>query len=92
MSGSLRNEEVESGRGPVGRKWSPLAFALDRLFPRRGKAPYLTAERLVTLVVIRAMSFDEQVDAFNSFVSYPTIARWSGVSIASVKRALQKAS
>ena len=44
----------------------------------------------MTLVVIRAMSFDEQVDAFDSFVSYPTIARWSGVSVASVKRALQR--
>jgi hypothetical protein len=41
-------------------------------------------------VIIRAMSFDEQARAFNSFVSYPTIARWSGVSVASVKRALQK--
>ena len=36
------------------------------------------------------MSFDEQADAFNSFVSYPTIARWSGVSVASVKSALQR--
>lgn len=90
MSGALRNEDIESGRDPVGRKWSPLVFALDRLFPKRGKAPYSTAERLVTLVVIRAMSFDEQVDAYDSFVSYPTIARWSGVSVASVKRALQR--
>jgi hypothetical protein len=90
MPGSLRNEKVEPGTEPVGRKWSPLVFALDRLFPKRGKAPYSTAERLVTLVVIRAMSFDEQANAFNSFVSYPTIARWSGVSVASVKRALGK--
>jgi hypothetical protein len=36
------------------------------------------------------MSFDASVKAFNCFLSYPTIARWSGVSLASVKRALQK--
>jgi hypothetical protein len=36
------------------------------------------------------MSFDAPVNAFNCFLSYPTIARWSGVSLASVKRALQK--
>ena len=71
------------------QKWSPLVFALDRLFPKRGRAPYATAERVVVLVVIRAMSFDASVGAFNCFLSYPTIARWSGVSLASVKRALQ---
>jgi hypothetical protein len=42
------------------------------------------------LVIIRAMSFDTSVNAFNCFLSYPTIARWAGVSLASVKRALQK--
>src|SRR6516162_8372180 len=71
------------------RKWSPLVFALDRLFPKRGGAPYTTSERVVVLVVIRAMSFDASERAFNCFLSYPTIARWSGVSLASVKRALQ---
>ncbi len=72
------------------RKWSPVAFALDRLFPKRGQAPYATAERAVVLVIVRAMSFDASANAFNCFLSYPTIARWSGVSLASVKRALQK--
>lgn len=72
------------------RKFSPLVFALDRLFPKRGRPPYTTAERLVVLVIVRAMSFDVSVDGFNCFVSYPTIARWSGLSLASVKRALQK--
>ena len=71
------------------RTWSPLLFALDRLFPKRGRAPYTTAERVVVLVVIRAMSFDASVGAFNCFLTYSTIARWSGVSVASVKRALQ---
>ena len=71
------------------RTWSPLLFALDRLFPKRGRAPYATAERLVVLVVIRAMSFDASIGAFNCFLTYSTIARWSGVSVASVKRALQ---
>ena len=82
MPESLRNERVKSDTDVAGRTWSPLMFALDRLFPKRGKAPYSTAERLVTLVIIRAMSFDEQAGAFDSFVSYPTIARWSGVSVA----------
>jgi hypothetical protein len=72
------------------RKWSPVVFALDRLFPKHGKAPYSTAERVVTLTIIRAMSFDTNEGAFNCFLSYPTIAKWSGLSLASVKRALQK--
>ena len=75
---------------PTDRKWSPVAFALDRLFPKRGRAPYTATERLVVLVIVRAMSFDASVEGFNCFLSYPTIARWAGVSLASVKRALQK--
>jgi hypothetical protein len=83
--------EPESRTNPTSaRNWSPLVFALDRLFPKRGRAPYTPTERLVVLVIIRAMSFDVSVTAFNCFLSYPTIARWSGVSLASVKRALQK--
>src|SRR5580765_1589130 len=74
----------------TGRTWSPVVFALDRLFPKRGQAPYATVERAVVLVVVRAMSFDDSANAFNCFLSYPTIARWAGVSLASVKRALQK--
>ena len=77
-------------RRPADRKWSPVAFALDRLFPKRGRAPYTATERLVVLVIVRAMSFDGSAEAFNCFLSYPTIARWAGVSLASVKRALQK--
>ena len=41
------------------RKWSPVVFALERLFPKRGRAPYATAERAVVLVIVRAMSFDD---------------------------------
>jgi hypothetical protein len=67
-----------------------VAFVLDRLFPKRGRAPYAATERLVVLVIVRAMSFDPAAEAFNCFLSYPTIARWAGVSLASVKRALQK--
>jgi helix-turn-helix protein len=67
-----------------------MGFALDRLFPKRGCAPYSTAERLVVLVIIRAMSLDARVGAFNCFLSYSTIAKRSGVSIASVKRGLHK--
>jgi hypothetical protein len=63
---------------------------LDRLFPKRGQAPYTTAERVVVLVIVRAMSFDASAKAFNCFLSYPTIVRWSGVSLASVKRALRR--
>ena len=71
------------------RTFSPVAFALDHLFPKRGGAPYATAERLVVLVIVRAMSFDGDSGEFNCFLSYPTIAKWSGVSMASVKRMLQ---
>ena len=66
-----------------------MVFALDRLFPKRGGAPYATAERLVVLVIVRAMSLDGRSVDFNCFLSYPTIAKWAGVSIASVKRMLQ---
>jgi hypothetical protein len=75
---------------PAERTWSPVAFALDRLFPKHGRAPYAATERLVVLVIVRAMSVDASAEAFNCFLSYPTIARWAGVSLASVKRALQK--
>lgn len=72
------------------RTWSALAFGLDRLFPKRGTAVYTTVERVVVLVVIRAMGFDAMEGTFNCFLSYPTIAKWSGVSVASIKRALQR--
>jgi hypothetical protein len=69
---------------------SPLVLALDRLFPKKGHASYATLERLVALVIVRAMSFDGDTGDWNCFLSYPTIARWSGTSVASVKRMLQK--
>ncbi|MEP7307919.1 MAG: hypothetical protein ABJA98_20640 [Acidobacteriota bacterium] len=74
----------------AGRQFSPVAFALERLFPKRVKAPYSAAERLVVLVIVRATSADERSGDFNCFLSYPTIAKWAGVSLASVKRALKK--
>ena len=67
-----------------------MAFVLGRLFPKRGRAPYTATERVVVLVIVRAMSVDASAEAFNCFLSYHTIARWAGVSLASVKRALQK--
>ena len=73
-----------------GGRPSPLVLALDRLFPKRGAAPYATLERLVALVIVRAMSLDGDTGDWNCFLSYPTIARWSGTSIASVKRMLQR--
>jgi hypothetical protein len=89
--GASPGAETDSRPNPTSeRNWSPLVFALDRLFPKRGRAPYTTTERLVVLVIVRAMSFDASVNAFNCFLSYPTIARWAGVSLASVKRALEK--
>jgi hypothetical protein len=77
-------------RTAADRQFSPVAFALDRLFPKHGRAPYAAAERLVVLVIVRATSADGSSGDFNCFLSYPTIAKWAGVSIASVKRALQK--
>ena len=74
---------------PRERTFSPVVFAMDRLFPKRGGAPYVAAERLVVLVIVRAMSLDRRSGDFNCFLSYPTIAKWAGVSIASVKRMLQ---
>jgi DNA-binding transcriptional MerR regulator len=73
-----------------GGRPSPLVLALDRLFPKRGAAPYAPLERLVTLVIVRAMSLDGDTGDWNCFLSYPTIARWSGTSVASVKRMLRK--
>jgi DNA-binding transcriptional MerR regulator len=84
------NHGIASSLCAADRKWSPVAFALDRLFPKRGRAPYAATERLVVLVIVRAMSVDASAEAFNCFLSYPTIARWAGVSLASVKRVLQQ--
>ena len=82
---------MESRAGlAANRTRSPLVFALERLFPKSGRTPYATAERVVVLVIVRAMSLDGQSGDFNCFLSYPSIARWSGVSLASVKRARQK--
>jgi hypothetical protein len=67
-----------------------VVFALDRLFPKRGGVPYATAERVVVLVVVRAMSGDGASGESNCFLSYSTIAKWSGISVASVKRMLQR--
>ena len=71
-------------------RWLPWACALDRLFPKRGRAPYATLERLVAVVIMRAMSLDGETGEWNCFLSYPTLARWSGMSVASVKRMLLK--
>ena len=79
-----------AGKNRSGDRPSPLVRALDRLFPKRGTAPYATLERLVALVIVRAMSLDGDTGDWNCFLSYPTIARWSGTSVASVKRMLQK--
>ena len=54
------------------------------------RADTQAAERLVVLVIVRAMTRDRSAGDFNCFLSYATIARWAGVSLASVKRALQK--
>lgn len=70
-------------------RFSPAVYALERLFPNRGNAPYSAAERLVVLVILRATSPDGQSGEFNCFLSYPTIAKRAGISIATVKRALQ---
>ena len=82
--------DVASSTGPATeRRFSPVVYALDRLFPNRGHAPYSSAERLVVLVILRATSPDGQSGEFNCFLSYPTIAKRAGISVASVKRALQ---
>jgi len=70
--------------------FSPLAFALDRLFPKCGDAPYSATERLVVLVIVRATTLDRSSGDFNCFLTYPRIAKRAGISIASVKRALRK--
>jgi hypothetical protein len=79
-----------SNKTRSGDRPSPLVLALERLFPKRGAAPYATLERLVVLVIVRAMSLDGDTGDWNCFLSYRTIARWSGTSVASVKRMLQK--
>jgi hypothetical protein len=82
--------EATSAAAPAAeRRFSPAVYALDRLFPTRGSAPYSAAERLVVLVILRATSPDCESGEFNCFLSYPTIARRAGISIATVKRALQ---
>jgi hypothetical protein len=65
VPGAAPDHQVISRPRPADRKWSPVAFALDRLFPKRGRAPYAATERLVVLVIVRAMSFDASVEGFN---------------------------
>ncbi|MEO8481537.1 MAG: hypothetical protein ABI634_04955 [Acidobacteriota bacterium] len=93
MTPALLTEAARAG-APLARpgdeRWSPWVCVLDRLFPKRGRAPYATLERLLAVVVVRAMSLDVETGDWNCFVSYPTLARWSGMSVASVKRMLQK--
>ena len=60
-----------AGRNSFGDRPSPLVRALDRLFPKRGTAPYATLERLVALVIVRAMSLDGDTGDWNCFLSYP---------------------
>lgn len=79
---------MSAGTGVDRGRLSPIAFALNRLFPKRGRAPYTTLERLAVLAVIRAMGHDDETGEWNCFLSYSTIARWSGMSLASVKRML----
>jgi DNA-binding transcriptional MerR regulator len=90
QSAGQAHEAATPTRATTERTFSPLAFALDRLFPKRGNAPYAATERLVVLVIVRATTLDRSSGDFNCFLSYPTIAKRAGVSIASVKRALQK--
>jgi hypothetical protein len=86
---AVTDDRVDGGAGRrANLPWSPVVFALDRLFPKRGQTPYAITESVVVLVIIRAMSFDPVASAFNCFLSYSTIARWSGVSLSTVKRAL----
>src|ERR1700733_2082057 len=87
---AVHAREAQSGAAPATeRRFSPAVYALDRLFPSRGNAPYSAAERLIVLVILRATSPDGQSGEFNCFLSYPTIAKRAGISIATVKRALQ---
>jgi hypothetical protein len=56
-AGQARESDPRGGTA-ARRKLSPVAFALERLFPRNGKAPYSAAERLVILVIVRAVAVD----------------------------------
>jgi hypothetical protein len=87
---AAQTRDAGSRTGPATEpRFSPAVYAMDRLFPNRGNAPYSAAERLVVLVILRATSPDGQSGEFNCFLSYPTIAKRAGISIATVKRALQ---
>ena len=65
----------------------PIVFALNRLFPKRGDAPLATGERLVVLVIVRAMSFDggERIQLLSQLSNDRPRA---GNSVVSLKRAL----
>src|ERR1700733_5001451 len=79
---AVHAREAQSGAAPATeRRFSPAVYALDRLFPSRGNAPYSAAERLVVLVILRATSPDGQSGEFNCFLSYPTITKRAGISV-----------
>ena len=74
-----------------GTKFSPTWFVLDHLFPRKGRAPYSATERAIVIAIVRAMGRDpNQPGAWNCFLGYSTIARYTGTNVSTVKRLLAK--
>jgi hypothetical protein len=63
-----------------------VSFALDKL--TADGALYSAAERFMVLVIVRAMKEDK--GEFSCFLSLPTIARRSGVSVRTAERLLER--
>ena len=73
------------------RRWSPLVFALDRLFPKRGAAPYATAGTPGRAGHRPGHEFSTATRASGTAFSAIRRSRGGpGSSVASVKRMLQR--
>jgi hypothetical protein len=56
---ALYPRDHESGTASATEpRFSPAVYALDQLFPNRRNAPYSADDRLVVLVIVRALSSD----------------------------------
>ena len=66
-----------------------MAYTLGKLMAREGEAPYTAHERLCVIAIVKHMSFDTELGEYNCFVGYDRIARMTGCSLSTVKRAVR---
>jgi hypothetical protein len=74
--------------GP-GDRFSPIVHAVVKLYPLKGTGPYTAFERAVVMAIVRRMK-RTGTQSYTSYPSYDRIARDADVSVATVKRILER--